>query len=193
MIGGTLFQHKTIHKTTWTSPDQRIHNQIDHICIGQKFRRSLLDVRVKGGADAASDHHLVVGKLQLKLRRFAGNNARTKYNVDYLEERDHQEKYKQDLNSARYATQLKEMEIKEAFVKTLEESVGKRKRKYRPWITQTSLDRMDERKRVEDKLSKARTRTETSRYQEEYRQKHKEAKKSVKEVKPRHGTIKGDR
>ena len=100
VIGGTLFPHKTIHKTTWVSPDQHTHNQIDHICIGQKFKRSLLDVRVKRGADAASDHHLVVGKLQLKLRRFADNNARTKYNVDYLRERDHQEKYKQDLNSA---------------------------------------------------------------------------------------------
>ena len=40
--------------------------------------------------------------------------------------------------------------IKEAFVKTLEESVGK-KRKHKPLITQTTLDRMDERKRVKDK------------------------------------------
>ena len=50
VIGGTLFPQKTINKTTWVSTDQRIHNQIDHICIGRKFRRSLLDVRVKMGA-----------------------------------------------------------------------------------------------------------------------------------------------
>ena len=37
-------------------------------------------------------HRVAVGNLTLKLRRFADNNARTKYNVDYLKERDHQEK-----------------------------------------------------------------------------------------------------
>ena len=57
---GTVFQHRQIHKTTWTSPDGRTVNQIDHVTIGRKWRRSLLDVRVKRGADAASDHHLVV-------------------------------------------------------------------------------------------------------------------------------------
>ena len=35
------------------------------------------------------------------------------------------------------------------------------KRKHKLWITQTAFDRMDERKRVKDKLDKTRTRTET--------------------------------
>ena len=32
VIGGTLFMHRDIHKTTWRSPDQRTVSQIDHTC-----------------------------------------------------------------------------------------------------------------------------------------------------------------
>ena len=43
-------------------------------------------------------------------------------------------------------------------MKTLEESVGKTKRKHKQWVTRATLDKMDERRRVKDKLNKARTR-----------------------------------
>ena len=59
VIGGSLFHHRRIHKATWVSPDRVTENQIDHIGMNQMFRRSLQDVRVKRGADVASDHHLV--------------------------------------------------------------------------------------------------------------------------------------
>ena len=67
VIGGSLFLHKDIHKATWVAPNQRTFNQIDHIAISKKWRRSLLDVRSYRGADVASDHHLVVAQLRLKL------------------------------------------------------------------------------------------------------------------------------
>ena len=46
---------------TW--PNNR--KSVDHICISPQFRRSLLHVRVKRGADAASDHHLRVARVRL--------------------------------------------------------------------------------------------------------------------------------
>ena len=63
VIGGSVFPHKRVHKATWVSPNYRTENQIDHLCISRKFRRTLLDVRVMRGADASSDHHLLASKL----------------------------------------------------------------------------------------------------------------------------------
>ncbi|VDP53102.1 unnamed protein product [Schistosoma margrebowiei] len=69
VIGGTVFPQKRIHKVTWISPDHTTEMQIDHICINKKFRRTMEDVRTKRGADIASDHHLVVANLKLKLKK----------------------------------------------------------------------------------------------------------------------------
>ena len=89
-IGDCIFPHKTIHKATWISPDGRSSNQIDHIAIGRKWRRSLIDVRVKRGADVASDHHLLLEVIKVKLR---ANQDRTctphyKYNTQNLKSKE---------------------------------------------------------------------------------------------------------
>ncbi|VDP69311.1 unnamed protein product, partial [Schistosoma curassoni] len=69
VIGGTIFPLKRIHKATWNSPDHTTEDQIDHICINKKFRRTMEDVRTRRGADVASDYHLVVANLKLKLNK----------------------------------------------------------------------------------------------------------------------------
>lgn len=47
VTGGTLFKHREIHKLTWSSPNGRVKSQIDHLMIDGKWRRSLLDVKLR--------------------------------------------------------------------------------------------------------------------------------------------------
>ena len=67
ITGGTVFPHKTCHKVLWVSPDNITENQTDHIAISKRFRRSLLDVRNKRGADIGSDHHLMIANFRFKI------------------------------------------------------------------------------------------------------------------------------
>jgi len=48
---------------TWTSPDGKTHNQIDHILTDRRWQSSILDVQRGRGADCDTDHFLVVEKL----------------------------------------------------------------------------------------------------------------------------------
>ena len=68
-ITGTIFPHNEIHKATWTSPNGRVKNQIDHTMIAKEYRSSVMDTVVRRGADMGSDHYLVETRLKLKLKR----------------------------------------------------------------------------------------------------------------------------
>ena len=46
------------------------------------------DVKVQRGADAASDHHLGLASMKMKIKnRVVKRNTRTQYNVDFLKDR----------------------------------------------------------------------------------------------------------
>jgi endonuclease/exonuclease/phosphatase family metal-dependent hydrolase len=61
-VKSTMFPHRNIYKYTWTSPDGKPHNQIDHILVDRRRHSNELDVRSFRAADCDSDHYLVVAK-----------------------------------------------------------------------------------------------------------------------------------
>ncbi|XP_070132539.1 craniofacial development protein 2-like [Drosophila bipectinata] len=142
VIGGTVFPHKEIHKYTWTSPNGHTRNQIDHICISRKWRRSIMDVRNRRSASIDSDHELIIGELLIKLRRNSNTVSRTTrrpppINVQRLS----------DSNlSTRMATALREQMTAQLLNhsweqtcsilrSTAEEMLGTRQRRRTDWIS----------------------------------------------------------
>jgi exonuclease III len=52
-----MLPHRNIHKYTWTSPDGKTHNQIDHILVDRRRQSNVLDVRSFRAEDCDTDHY----------------------------------------------------------------------------------------------------------------------------------------
>jgi len=67
VVKSMMFPHRNIYKYTWTSPDGKTYNQIDHMLIDRRWHSGILDVRSFRGAHCDTDHYLVVAKLRERL------------------------------------------------------------------------------------------------------------------------------
>jgi hypothetical protein len=52
-----MFPHCNVHKYTWTSPDGKTHNQIDHLLVDRRRHSNVLDVRSLRAADFDSEQY----------------------------------------------------------------------------------------------------------------------------------------
>ncbi|CAG2197112.1 Craniofacial development protein 2 [Mytilus edulis] len=194
VIGGTLFPHKNCHKVTWVSPNGVTENQIDHIAISQRWRSSLQDVRNKRGADIASDHHLIIAKIQLKLLSTKkAKSRRKKFNVDLFKDpkvvQDYHillqnkfsvlENLHDDETSINTAWEM----TRDSIVQACEETVGYLQQNRKQWMSENTWKIVNERRQVKEKVLTAITRQQKKQTQEQYSNKDKEVKKSCKQDK----------
>ncbi|XP_068204654.1 craniofacial development protein 2-like [Palaemon carinicauda] len=94
VIGGSLFQHKDIHKYTWISPRGNYKNRIDHIGINKEIRRTQRNVRSYTVADIDSNHQLLIATLKLKQKAPSRNVDRIpRFDTTKLLEEKHRETF----------------------------------------------------------------------------------------------------
>ncbi|KIH43775.1 endonuclease/exonuclease/phosphatase family protein [Ancylostoma duodenale] len=69
LIDNSYFQHPRKHKLTWRCPKGTDSAVLDYFLIPSRFHSSFQDIRLMRGADCGSDHHLMVMKVKLRLKR----------------------------------------------------------------------------------------------------------------------------
>jgi hypothetical protein len=62
-----MLPHRNIYKYTWTSPDGKTHDQIDHILVDMRRHSNVLAVRSFRAAQCDTDHDLMVAKVRERL------------------------------------------------------------------------------------------------------------------------------
>ena len=135
-------------------------NQFGHICISYKFRRSWRDVRVMRGVDVSSDHHLLMTRVRLRLKRFSNaSSTRTRYNVGLLRNKGTQAAFEISLSNRFQPLQelIKDDETdietqgehcKKLWHDTYAEVLGKKKTQHKECISADTIHKLEARREM---------------------------------------------
>ena len=154
-------------RRTWTSmsPGDRTRNQIDYITVNKRFRNAVTKTRTYPGADCNSDHVPVVVDMKAKLKKPKKTKTKPKINFKVLKEDSVKEVYsiyvRNKYEALRDETEVDSVEKNyESLTQAIEEAnleilpkVDRVAR--RPWMTESILRLMDDRRKKKGRNQQA--------------------------------------
>ncbi|VDO87828.1 unnamed protein product [Schistosoma margrebowiei] len=151
------------------------------------------DVKTKRGADTASDRHLLVAKMKLKLKNHwtMGWTISQKFNTAFLRDTEKLNKFEialsnkfqgfHDLLNGEGTTMESNWNgIKEAITSTCHEVLSYKKHRHKEWITVDTLIKIQERRDKKAATNTSETRAEKSKAQSECIEGNKRVKRSIR-------------
>ncbi|VDP01653.1 unnamed protein product [Schistosoma margrebowiei] len=168
-IGCTISPHKRLHKAAWVSSEHTQKNQVDHICINEEFGATVEGMRTRRGAHIASHHHMVVSKMELKLKKRWATDGKSlrRFNTASLQDSNKLNEFKTTLDNRFQALQdlLKEettmvdnwKEIEEALTSTCQRVLGCKEHHHKERISIKILDKIQKRKNEKTAINNSRT------------------------------------
>ncbi|XP_052284462.1 uncharacterized protein LOC127880951 [Dreissena polymorpha] len=191
VIGGNIYPHRRIHKTTWTAPDGKTENKIDPFTIDRKWRLSVLDVSAKRGADAATDHQLLEATLKTKLRSFCDSSGRPhhKFNIQFLKDNKKAEEFTCEVSNRFEAlTELTEetvenhwIELQKTWKNACTKVLGRRKIEQNEWMTSGSWEKIKKRRELKQKINRSCDQQQRTDLRAQYLEVNREVKKTSKQ------------
>ena len=95
IVTNTWYAHKDIHKFSWVCPGRQLKSLIDYFLVRKDAKARVHDVKVVRGAEIGSDHHLVLMKLNKKIKEEAKGRVVSgpKIRIERLKDRHEQLRY----------------------------------------------------------------------------------------------------
>ena len=82
VIANTLFKQRQLY--TWTSPDRNTRNQIDYLCIQERWQTYVVNTKTLRRADCGSDHELLIMSMGLKIRKTKAAEHHIRYDMTHI-------------------------------------------------------------------------------------------------------------